>query len=205
MYRITCFLLCPQALSFIEENKADFRLKRLKRLPVSGAFHTDLMLPAVSALKKVKNKAFYSISDYLWLLLMMVHYFWLLLMMVQKGKIFHILTKFRKRKKILFRITHLIFLLTWQVFNTITVENPLIPVHSNIDGKYYKDAEQVKKQLPRQICKPVKWEQTMHILYERNRGTAFPLTFECGPGKSLKAILKMCNAKAFDSCSAIEA
>lgn len=111
----------------------------------------------------------------------------------------------KKMKKILFRITHAIFLLSWQVLNTITVENPLIPVHSNIDGKYYKDAEQVKKQLPRQICKPVKWEQTMHILYERNRGTAFPLTFECGPGKSLKAILKMCNAKAFDSCSAIEA
>ncbi|XP_063612986.1 probable malonyl-CoA-acyl carrier protein transacylase, mitochondrial [Penaeus indicus] len=132
-----------EALSFIEENKADFRLKRLKRLQVSGAFHTDLMLPAVAALKKV--------------------------------------------------------------LNTITVENPLIPVHSNIDGKYYKNAEQVRKQLPKQIWKPVKWEQTMHILYERNKGTAFPMTFECGPGKSLKTILKMCNAKAFDSCSAVEA
>lgn len=53
------FLPRFQALSFIEENKADFRLKRLKRLPVSGAFHTDLMLPAVEALKKVKKMAFY--------------------------------------------------------------------------------------------------------------------------------------------------
>ena len=82
----------------------------------------------------------------------------------------------------------------------IKVEDPLVPVHSNIDGKIYKNAFQVKKKLPKQICSPVKWEQTMHILYERSQGVSFPKTYECGPGKSLKNILKMVNAKAWDSC-----
>lgn len=127
-----------EALSFIEKNKSDFRLRRLKRLPVSGAFHTDLMKPAVAPLQEILQK--------------------------------------------------------------IKVGEPLVPVHSNIDGKIYKNAAQVKKKLPKQICSPVKWEQTMHILYERSQGTAFPKTYECGPGNSLKNIMKMVNAKAWNSC-----
>ncbi|KAG7176258.1 malonyl-CoA-acyl carrier protein transacylase-like, partial [Homarus americanus] len=120
-----------EALAFIDLNKSDFKLRRLKRLPVSGAFHTDLMSPAAATVKEV--------------------------------------------------------------------------IHSNIDGKYYKNTGQIYKQLPKQIYSPVKWEQTMHILYERSHGIGFPKTYECGPGKSLKAILKMCNAKAWDSCFSIEA
>ncbi|XP_045615243.1 probable malonyl-CoA-acyl carrier protein transacylase, mitochondrial [Procambarus clarkii] len=132
-----------EALKFIEENKSDFRLRRLKRLPVSGAFHTDLMKPAAEPVKEMLAK--------------------------------------------------------------LKIEKPIIPVHSNIDGKYYKSVNQISKQLPKQIYSPVKWEQTMHVLYERSQGTHFPKTFECGPGRSLKAILKLCNAKAWDSCISIEA
>lgn len=130
-----------EALSFIESNKSDFRLRRLKRLPVSGAFHTELMRPAAAPLQEILKK--------------------------------------------------------------IRVEQPLVPVHSNIDGKIYKNADQVRKKLPKQICSPVKWEQTMHIIYERSQGVAFPKTYECGPGSSLKSILKMVNAKACDSCTSI--
>ncbi|XP_076060743.1 malonyl-CoA-acyl carrier protein transacylase beg [Oratosquilla oratoria] len=132
-----------EALEFIEKNKADFKLRRLKRLPVSGAFHTGLMEPAVPALKKILDK--------------------------------------------------------------IDFDPPLIPVHSNLDGRSYKSTKQIKKCLPKQICKPVKWEQTLHILYEREKGISFPNTFECGPGKSLQTILKMVNAKAYDSCHSIAA
>lgn len=132
-----------EALTFIEQNQSDFRLRHLKRLPVSGAFHTNLMKPAAVAVKEMMTR--------------------------------------------------------------IPVEVPLIPVHSNVDGKYYKNATQIYKQLPKQIYSPVKWEQTMHILYERSVGTNFPKTYECGPGRSLKTILKMCNAKAWDSCFNIKA
>lgn len=132
-----------EALSFIEQNKSDFKLRRLKRLPVSGAFHTDLMKPAVAPLREMLTK--------------------------------------------------------------IKVGEPLVPVHSNLDGKIYKNASQVKKNLPKQVFSPVRWEQTLHVLYERSQGTAFPKTYECGPGTSLKTILKMVNAKAWDSCHSIEA
>lgn len=55
-----------------------------------------------------------------------------------------------------------------------------------------------------QIIKPVKWEQTLHILYERSQGERFPRTFECGPGRGLTTILKQVNAKAWDTCFNIE-
>ncbi|GAB1610420.1 hypothetical protein Ahia01_001328300, partial [Argonauta hians] len=38
-----------QALSFIADNKSDFGIRRTKRLPVSGAFHTRLMGPCIDS------------------------------------------------------------------------------------------------------------------------------------------------------------
>lgn len=127
-----------KAIKFLEDNKSEFNLKRLKRLPVSGAFHTPLMKPAVdvfyNALKKMK------------------------------------------------------------------LSEPMIAVHSNIDGKHYQDGDEVKRRLPKQILAPVKWEQTLHILYERPPDMPYPKTYECGPGNSLATILKQVNAKAWKDC-----
>ena len=39
------------ALQFIEENRKDFNIRRTARLPVSGAFHTSLMEPALEPFK----------------------------------------------------------------------------------------------------------------------------------------------------------
>ncbi|XP_046391347.1 probable malonyl-CoA-acyl carrier protein transacylase, mitochondrial [Ischnura elegans] len=130
-----------QALQYIEENARALKLKRVKRLPVSGAFHTELMRPAVEPFQVALRKA--------------------------------------------------------------KVSDPIISVHSNVDGKRYKNAKHILMQLPKQIYKPVKWEQTLHILYERPDGEHFPKTYECGPGSSLKTILKMVNAKAWNSCTSI--
>ena len=116
----------------------EFRLKRLKRIPVSGAFHSNLMRPAVAPVKKFLKK--------------------------------------------------------------MEINDPLIQVLSNVDGKPYKNANHIRAQLPKQIYKPVRWEQILHCLYERSVGENFPRTFECGPGSSLKTLLKMVNAKAWDSC-----
>lgn len=132
-----------EALKYLEANLKKFGIKRLKRLPVSGAFHTELMASAVTPFSVALRK--------------------------------------------------------------VTIEDPIISVHSNVDGKLYKNASHVLNQLPKQIIRPVKWEQTMHNIYERKVGEYFPRTFECGPGKGLKALLKQVNAKAWDSSFSIEA
>lgn len=73
----------------MEKNSKEFKLRKLKRLQVSGAFHSNLMLPAIEPFKKS----------------------------LQKCK----------------------------------VEDPIISVHSNVDGKRYRDAAHIKKQLPKQV------------------------------------------------------
>lgn len=45
-----------KALEFLEHNGKDFGIKRMKRLAVSGAFHTKLMKPAQEDLRKALEK-----------------------------------------------------------------------------------------------------------------------------------------------------
>lgn len=131
-----------ECLKYIEENKSEFKLGSIRWLPVTGAYYSSLMKPAVEPFHKALSKA--KLSD------------------------------------------------------------PLIAVHSNVDGKRYKNAHHIMAQLPKQLYKPIKWEQTLHILYERPEGDYFPQTFECGPGNSLSGILKMVNSKAYQSCKNVE-
>lgn len=131
-----------EALEFLDKNKRQFNLKKLRRLPVSGAFHTKIMWPAVEPFKRALQK--------------------------------------------------------------IDIQDPRIYVHSCVDGKAYRNAEHIRKQLPQQIVKPVRWEQLLHIIYERDKDKNFPRTFECSPGKSLISILEQVNAKAANSAKPIE-
>lgn len=121
------------ALNFIETNKANFGIKRCKRLAVSGAFHTTLM---------------------------------------------------RETHKILVR-----------ELDKIKINEPRIKVYSNIDGKPYTDANQVRLKLAQHIWKPVMWEQTMHAIYDKPENIDL-VTFECGPQNQLITLLGMTNKKA---------
>lgn len=78
-----------EALEFLEANANLFKIRRLKRMPVCGAYHTELMSSAVEPFKKALQK--------------------------------------------------------------IQIEDPLIPVHSNIDGKPYRDAGHIFSKLPKQV------------------------------------------------------
>lgn len=78
------------------------------------------------------------------------------------------------------------------------VEEPIISVYSNTTARRYENRSNILKQLPKQIVRPVKWEQTMHVLYELKINNKFPDTFVCGPGTALKTILKQVNAKAYE-------
>ncbi|KAJ1165471.1 hypothetical protein NDU88_005899 [Pleurodeles waltl] len=124
-----------QALQFLQTNSRTYHFKRTRMLPVSGAFHTSLMQPAVEPLT--------------------------------------------------------------EALKTVTFQKPLISVYCNVDGKRYRHAENIQKVLVKQLVCPVKWEQTLHALYERKKGTDFPRTYEVGPGKQLGTTLRACNAQAW--------
>ncbi|KAG7254807.1 hypothetical protein CRUP_017269 [Coryphaenoides rupestris] len=83
------------------------------------------------------------------------------------------------------------------VLRQIEVRRPEIRVYSNVDGKRYMHADHVRRQLALQPAAPVKWEQTLHEVYERAAGRAFPRTYELGPGRQLGATLQRVNLKAY--------
>lgn len=76
-------------MDFVERNYKEYKLRKVKRLSVSGAFHSKLMEPAMETFRKALNKS--QISD------------------------------------------------------------PAISVYSNIDGHKYRDAEHIRRQLPKQV------------------------------------------------------
>lgn len=84
------------------------------------------------------------------------------------------------------------------VLDHMDISDPIINVYSNVDGQRYSSADHIRQKLPNQIVSPIKWEQTMHYIYQRN-DTNFPRTFSCGPGTDILWLLKCNNAKAWDS------
>jgi len=84
------------------------------------------------------------------------------------------------------------------------LHEPVIPVHSNVTSHRYHTVGSIRQQLVNQLWKPVRWEQTMHVLYGRRIGMDFPLTFEVGPGRQLGFILQQNNAKAYEQYDNIE-
>lgn len=91
-----------------------------------------------------------------------------------------------------------------QALKTVDIKKPLVSVHSNVTGHRYAHPGHIRKLLLQQVVSPVKWEQTMHAIYERKKGTEFPRTFEVGPGQQLGAILKSCNLQAWKSYSSVD-
>lgn len=90
------------------------------------------------------------------------------------------------------------------ILRQLEVRRPEIAVHSNIDGKRYMHDKHVRRQLAKQLVSPVKWEQTLHEIYERTEGQEFPQTYEVGPGRQLGATLQKCNMKAYKSYTHID-
>ncbi|XP_057711256.1 malonyl-CoA-acyl carrier protein transacylase, mitochondrial [Corythoichthys intestinalis] len=91
------------------------------------------------------------------------------------------------------------------VLRQLEVRRPEINVYSNVDGKRYMSDSHVRRQLTRQLTAPVKWEQTLHEMFERTRGERFPRAYEVGPGRQLGATLQRCNRKAYDGYVHVDA
>lgn len=83
-----------------------------------------------------------------------------------------------------------------EALKKIPVSKPLIAVHSNFDGRWYRNEEQIREKLGLQICSPIKLEQAYHAIYERPSDIGLPYTFECGPGDSMMKLLSKVNGRA---------
>ncbi|XP_011879509.1 PREDICTED: probable malonyl-CoA-acyl carrier protein transacylase, mitochondrial [Vollenhovia emeryi] len=83
---------------------------------------------------------------------------------------------------------------------TIEFDDFRCRVLSNCKGHEYGNTRLIRKYLIKQIVSPIKWEQSMQLLYNRPEGTAFPRTFDVGSGGRMATILKLINAKAQDHC-----
>lgn len=73
---------------------------------------------------------------------------------------------------------------------TITV-NPDCAVIANIDAGFYKDADQIRKGLVRQLVEPILWQDCMEVLLSQG----IERYYEIGPGRVLTGLMKRINRK----------
>ncbi len=68
----------------------------------------------------------------------------------------------------------------------VTITAPQIPVTHNADVSAYQDADKIKDALVRQLYSPVRWVETVQMIYSQGINRAA----ECGPGKVLAGLTK---------------
>lgn len=76
-----------------------------------------------------------------------------------------------------------------QLFNDITLKQPLISVVNNVDVNVENDADKIKDALLRQLYLPVRWTES--VLYLSDQGVTDII--EVGPGKVLTGLNKRIN------------
>ena len=76
----------------------------------------------------------------------------------------------------------------------IRVQEPSIPVFSNVTGKKYETAAEIKQLLVKQLESPVHWEQTIKGMIKDDNVGAF---IDAGPGAQLKSMMRRIDPKVF--------
>lgn len=69
---------------------------------------------------------------------------------------------------------------------TITIKEPLLPVINNADVASYRNPDQIKDALIRQLYSPVRWVETVQFFESQE----VPIIIESGPGKVLTGLNK---------------
>jgi len=87
----------------------------------------------------------------------------------------------------------------------VTIRRPSVPVIQNADVAAYDDPVSIKRALVEQLCRPVRWVETLHQL-ERQGVTHL---IECGPGKVLTGLARRTShalhAEGLTDCATLEA
>jgi [acyl-carrier-protein] S-malonyltransferase len=69
----------------------------------------------------------------------------------------------------------------------VPMQQPRIPVVSNVDAQPHDDPNEIRELLIRQVCSQVRWEDSMRYLLDQQGITQF---YELGPGRVLAGLLK---------------
>lgn len=77
------------------------------------------------------------------------------------------------------------------VLKETTISTPRIPVISNVDVQPHFEPDDIRQTLLKQICSPVRWEETVRALLEQE----YDQFYEIGPGRVLRGLLKRINRK----------
>jgi [acyl-carrier-protein] S-malonyltransferase len=73
-----------------------------------------------------------------------------------------------------------------QVLSNIHLTDPIVPLVANITGNLLTTAEDVKRELSQQLCKPVAWVASVRQMIEGGANTFI----EVGPGQVLSGLIK---------------
>jgi [acyl-carrier-protein] S-malonyltransferase len=73
-----------------------------------------------------------------------------------------------------------------QIISNIKLADPLVPLVANITGQVLTTAEEVKRELSEQLCKPVAWMASVREMLEGGVNTFI----EVGPGHVLSGLIK---------------
>ena len=73
-----------------------------------------------------------------------------------------------------------------EALDKVSIQDPTIPVYSNVTGEMFKDADEIRALLPRQLVEPVKWEPTLKAMIAAGKTELH----ELGPGAQIKAMVK---------------
>ncbi len=73
-----------------------------------------------------------------------------------------------------------------QVLSNIHLTDPIVPLVANITGNLLTTAEDVKRELSQQLCKPVAWVASVRQMLEGGANTFI----EVGPGQVLSGLIK---------------
>lgn len=78
------------------------------------------------------------------------------------------------------------------VLAEVKINEPKLPVISNVDAKSHTDPDEIRELLVKQLVSPVLWEASIHGLLNDHQIEGF---YEIGPGRVLRGLLKRINRK----------
>jgi len=73
-----------------------------------------------------------------------------------------------------------------QALAEVKLSEPRIPVACNVTGRYYKDSQEVRENLAKQVNNPVRWQKCMEQMIADGIGQYY----EIGPGKVLAGLAR---------------